>query len=299
VLAQPDQTAMDLHWTMFGISVRVNPMFWLTSALIGYGIAAHDLKTLVVWVFCVFVSVLLHELGHVLMGRVFGSNGQIVLMAFGGLALGATALRWRWQRILVVFAGPGIQLLVVPALFFACLSSKQIGNELAVQGLYFLLGINLVWPIFNLLPIWPLDGGQITREVCDGVAGRNGIRASLILSILLSGALALDILMRSLMNRPLLPIPGGFTFGPITALFFLLFAFSNLQELGRLPAENRNRNRYADDDRDDRWDRRRRDEDDLPWERPDDRAPRGSDDRVRHRPDDGYRRRDDDLPWER
>jgi stage IV sporulation protein FB len=292
---------------MFGIPVRVSPMFWLTSALLGYGFAARDMTDLVIWVLCVFVSVLLHELGHVLMGRIFGSNGQIVLMAFGGLALGATAVRYRWQRILVLFAGPGIQLLMVPALFFGVLSSHQIGNPLLVHALRFLLGINLVWPIFNLLPIWPLDGGQITREVCDGVAGVHGIRLSLLISIGVAGTLILDIVM-SMMGQPLLPVLGGFLASPITAFFFAMFIMNNVVELMRLPASRRrgldDRDERIDwnprDESSDRWRPRSRRNEELPWERSDDAFSRDADDRYRSRGDDGYRRRrEDDLPWER
>src|SRR5207302_5403914 len=60
---------------------------------------------LLIWIACTFVSILIHELGHVFMGRLFGSHGHIVLYSFGGLAIGSSALRSRWQRIAVYFAG--------------------------------------------------------------------------------------------------------------------------------------------------------------------------------------------------
>src|SRR5262249_7190 len=71
-IAQPTQ--FDLHWRMFGIDVRVHPLFWLFSAVLGWGFTGGRLDSLVVWVVVVFVSVLVHELGHVLTGRIFGSS---------------------------------------------------------------------------------------------------------------------------------------------------------------------------------------------------------------------------------
>ena len=67
---------------------------------------------LVLWIICVFVSILIHEMGHVLMGRLFGAEGHIVLYSFGGLAIGSKRLADRWQRIAVSFAGPLAQFIL-------------------------------------------------------------------------------------------------------------------------------------------------------------------------------------------
>ena len=47
--------------------------------------------------------------------------------------------------------------------------------------------INLFWPLLNLLPIWPLDGGQITREACVGALGQQrGLSISLGISLVVA-----------------------------------------------------------------------------------------------------------------
>ena len=69
------------------------------------------------WIACVFLSILLHEFGHVWAGRGFGSDASIVLYSFGGLAVGASDQRLRWQRIIVYLAGPGIQFAAAPERF--------------------------------------------------------------------------------------------------------------------------------------------------------------------------------------
>ena len=115
---EPNATSFDVRFRIFGIHVRVHPLFWLFSAILGWpsGLARNEQRLLVpfvlIWIGCVFVSILIHELGHVLMGRLFGSDGYIVLYSFGGVAVGSNDLRRRWQRILVTLAGPLVQLLL-------------------------------------------------------------------------------------------------------------------------------------------------------------------------------------------
>src|SRR5437763_2980709 len=107
------ETPYDLKWRMFGIHVRVHPLFWLISGILAWDyIRVFGIPAFLIAVACIFVSILIHELGHVVMGNFFGSHGHIVLWAFGGLAIGSTHLDNRWKRIAVTFAGPGIQLIL-------------------------------------------------------------------------------------------------------------------------------------------------------------------------------------------
>src|SRR5215472_16663222 len=54
-----------------------------------------------------------------------------------------------------------------------------------------ILFVNIGWAVMNLLPVYPLDGGQISREVFTLTTPREGIRYSLILSMVAAGAVAL------------------------------------------------------------------------------------------------------------
>src|SRR5688572_12787579 len=112
LLIEPEQTAYDWHFSLFGVPVRVSPWFWLASALLSWSFADEGMLYVAISMGCVFVSILLHEMGHVMVGRVFGSHGHIVLYGFGGLALGSSSLPGRWQRVAVFLAGPAIQLLL-------------------------------------------------------------------------------------------------------------------------------------------------------------------------------------------
>ena len=76
-----------LRFRLSGIPFAVTPYFWVGSAIFGAG-AAHGpngLLLLAVWVLCVFVSIVLHELGHALAARQVGVSPYVVLYQMGGL----------------------------------------------------------------------------------------------------------------------------------------------------------------------------------------------------------------------
>jgi stage IV sporulation protein FB len=270
LLLEPRETAWDLRWRMFGIPVRVHPMFWLVGLFMGMSAAKLGLQYVLIWVACVFASVLVHELGHVVMGMVFGQRGRIVLYAFGGLAIGSNQMTSRWQRIAVSFAGPlagflflaivlGVAWLRNPGFFSvylgyfqACLgipasqhnelrealATAVIPHPLEVDAVAQLIFINLLWGLVNLLPVWPLDGGQICRNVSEGISPENGLKISLGISLVTAGLLALHCIM-SRFGRPLLPLPVGSLY---TGLFFGMFALQSFQLLQQIQAQDRQRN---------------------------------------------------------
>ena len=174
---------------MFGISVRVQFSFWLVSLLFGlpfllqnrYGMFA-------AWVGCMFVSCLLKELAHVLVGRIFGVRGGIVLYSFGGDAVGPYETMRRWQRIIFHAAGPAMSfgLWAGAWAYFRYGNPALLGNaEIPVRRFVTLMmQVNWLWGCINSLPIYPLDGGKIVRELCEAVSRRHGLVFSLILSLL-------------------------------------------------------------------------------------------------------------------
>lgn len=278
MLADPGPTQLDLRFRLFGTNVRVHPLFWLVTALLGWpplgsGALGNGLGDVVVWVACAFVSILLHEFGHVWMAQAFGGRGQyITLYSMGGLACNADAPR-RWQRILILAAGPGIQLVLFAVLLGLVMTGTvgylirtkpgddvTVGQVVLRLALGDLLVMNFFWPLLNLLPIWPLDGGQITREVATGVSPRQGTVVSLWISVVVAGVLAANAFMVYTTQRSFIPPIGGFPIGNylggmFLALFFALFAFGSFQALMTQPRPQR---RYWEDDDDDLppWHRR-------------------------------------------
>jgi Zn-dependent protease len=245
------ETPFDLRFRLFGTPVRVHPFFWLIVTFLNFELIRYGLHVLLLWVFCVFVSILLHEMGHIWMGKLFGTRGQVILAGMFGLALGASyGIPERSKRILVYLAGPGIQLLVFAgllALLNIARPMPQIPAEMRQEwtmtqwfyllwyipddwpellGLFihFLLAINWWWPIINLLPIWPLDGGQVSRELFTWQNPEYGVRNSLALSF----AAALIVTVNALsaaMQGPTIPyLPSGDRF---FILFFAIFTYES------------------------------------------------------------------------
>jgi Zn-dependent protease len=99
-------------------------------------------------------------------------------------------------------------------------------------AVFFLIDINLYWAAINLLPVWPLDGGRISRELFDWFMPETGIRASLGLSLFVAGLLAINALTGHY-DRPLLPwVPAAGLWG---ALLFGMLAFQSFQEMQQAP----------------------------------------------------------------
>jgi Zn-dependent protease len=255
LLFEPERTNFDWNFRFFGVPVRVHPMFWLVSGLLGGNLleAPDGIKLLCLWIGCVFVSVLLHEMGHVAVGRIFGAHGHIVLFSFGGLAIGSSALTNRWQRIAVSLAGPGVQLLLWSGIWAFLNYGQEWVDFSAIprtvrQTISLLWYINLYWALLNLLPIWPLDGGRIARDFLEWLIPSGGLRFPLGLSMFTAGLFAVNSLA-ALAGKPFLPF---MTSGSMyTTLFFGMFALSNFQELQQTPSGP---HRYDGDSRD-------------PWER--------------------------------
>src|SRR5262249_7281511 len=117
-----------------------------------------------------------------------------------------------------------------------------------------LVYINIFWPIFNLLPVWPLDGGQVSREVWTKFAPRNGVRFSLIMSVIVCAIFPLNSLS-GLNGGPSIPyVPAG---GMFMVIFFAILAINNFLELQFLSRQRASGFRTHDDD----------DADRMPWER--------------------------------
>jgi Zn-dependent protease len=227
-LFEPERTSFDLKFVIFGIHIRVHPMFWFITAVMGWN--DRDMRLTLLWIGVVFLSILIHELGHVLMGKVFGSFGHIVLYGFGGLAIGSSNLAKRWQRNLVYFAGPLAQFILLGVVIGIWWLKDAQGAKFSPymsRTILYLYYVNLVWPILNLLPIWPLDGGRISREAFQWILPTGGTAISLIFSATIAGFLAIHAICAA-NGHPIIPFLGG---SMIMALFAAMFAISNLQEL--------------------------------------------------------------------
>lgn len=192
-LEAPGATDYDLRFQIAGIPVRISPWFWLMTIMLGVGPSEQGQPALLLlWAIAVSLSILIHELGHSLAFRYYGIDSQIVLYQFGGLAIptgrfGSTSRRMlakRHQSLVIAAAGPAAQLLAALVLIVGIRASgfgvplygfltdwMQIPSDplMPSERLFyfcsFFLDVSIYWAILNLLPVFPLDGGQISREL--------------------------------------------------------------------------------------------------------------------------------------
>jgi Zn-dependent protease len=201
-----------LHWSWFLVAViQISYRAQLYSS----------------YVWCVleylalFAIVLLHEFGHALACRSVGGRADlIVLWPLGGVAFvdppprpGATL----WS----LAAGPLVNALLMPILFVCWLVANSAHLQFTMsncyQFVYDLCWINLILLCFNLLPIYPLDGGQILRSLLWFIFGR--ARSLLIASTI--GLVAVASLLVFAIRTPWLGV---------MAAFALIQCWSGLQQ---------------------------------------------------------------------
>lgn len=193
MLGEPPPTPADLHFRLFGFPIRVHPFFWVVILILGMGGLgggqADPVETLI-WVVVAFISILVHELGHAVLQRRYGGHPWITLYGMGGLSSCDDCDRSPVSQILISAAGPiagfllagGILLLIYSRLL------EPIASPAVNLAIVYLLWINIGWGLLNLLPIYPLDGGRIARELFTLKGNvRQGVVQSLWLSVVLAG----------------------------------------------------------------------------------------------------------------
>jgi Zn-dependent protease len=132
-------------------------LFWFRG-----GDAANSL----LWAAVVTLSILVHEFGHALVARSYGLRPSILLHGLGGLCHHERAER-DLHDVLITAAGPAAGLLLGAAtwLFRAFFPELVFSPEWPwlATVVTMSLWVNIIWSIVNLLPLWPLDGGQLFR----------------------------------------------------------------------------------------------------------------------------------------
>lgn len=160
---------------LFGIRLAVHATFLLLLAWAGYEAwAAGGGAVGVAWnlavVLAFFGCVVLHELGHALTARRYGVNTpRILLMPIGGMAQLDRIPRQPSAEFLITLAGPAVNFAIVAALapFYwrDLLSDEPVAMFGATNFALNLLVANAVMGTFNLLPVFPMDGGRIFRAL--------------------------------------------------------------------------------------------------------------------------------------
>jgi len=185
-----------LHWSWVLVAI-----YQVNNARGGYPHIGWDIAQYLT----LFAIVLLHEFGHAFAARQVGGRAErILLWPFGGIAFVETPPRpgaYLWG----IAAGPLVNVALVPILYFLAsgycdpLDPRSIyifldGSWIEPLGkfLYSIFFLNTLMLVFNLLPVFPMDGGQILRGLLWYLAGPiKSLRAAAWTGLIVGGAILL------------------------------------------------------------------------------------------------------------
>lgn len=206
-----------IRFTFFGMPVEIQPWFWVILALLGSNFGQMDANAnqalgVALFVIAGAISIFVHELGHAFAGKIYKAQPFIVLHGFGGYAAFPGSYFTRMQSFLVTAAGPVTQLL----LGFIAFGSLLLLPELSEAFRSFISDLFLVsifWALLNLIPVYPLDGGQMMA------AALGPQRRKLCLQLSIAVAVIASVILYTQKIGIMMPI------------FMLYFAYQNYQEL--------------------------------------------------------------------
>ncbi|WP_221032431.1 site-2 protease family protein [Actomonas aquatica] len=155
---------LSLHWTFLALLAYLGWEGWTAAGWLGA-------TWLVGFVLAAFTCVVLHELGHALMAKRFGvSTARIVLMPIGGMAAFDRIPRRPRQEIAIALAGPAVNVGLVLLAFVLGVRFPADWDPLlfpitTAEFLRHLTAVNIVMGGFNLVPVFPMDGGRVFRAL--------------------------------------------------------------------------------------------------------------------------------------
>lgn len=172
----------------FGISVYIHPAFWLLPIFYLFSnLRATSLFHSILEVallFAVFFCVILHEFGHALAARMFGiQTRDITIYPMGGVARLERMSEDPFEELVIALAGPAVNLVIFFLLLPICIhfsatpfDFEHLNPPNNLSGslnhyLHMLMFSNLGLLVFNLLPIFPMDGGRVLRALLNLAVG--------------------------------------------------------------------------------------------------------------------------------
>ncbi len=161
--------------TIAGIPIKIHGtfavliIFLLGSGLLG-GRGLTAALSSVLFILAIFVTIILHELGHALTARRFGIRTRdITLLPIGGLARLERMPDLPRQELWVALAGPAVNLVIALICFAVLVLTTEDVPVVSLDSATGFLGrftaVNLALAIFNLLPAFPMDGGRALRAI--------------------------------------------------------------------------------------------------------------------------------------
>jgi Zn-dependent protease len=162
--------AMTLSFRFAGIPVAVS--LWFVALPLVVSMRDGPAKA-GIWLAVVFASVFIHELGHALGMRWFGFAPRIELHGLGGRTLFPPHAKPNArQSFIITLLGPLAGLALAFGALFVAVILDPSPESLGKYALTLVMGANLFWSVFNLLPILPWDGGLILESGVELLTGK-------------------------------------------------------------------------------------------------------------------------------
>jgi len=179
------------------------------------------------WVVSIFVAILIHELSHVRTAKKLGYKTDYVFIDIfhGGALIDSSYTRNNKDNLLIALAGPMSNLFLALGTFLITTLFVSVNPEVNIESpvtgfLAEFTGINVILFVFNLLPIYPLDGGRISKSIFRMIFGQDkGRKVNGFLSLVLS----LSALTYSIINFDIILI--------IFSIIFMIASFNELKPI--------------------------------------------------------------------
>lgn len=207
--------------TIAGIGIFIHWTFTLLIAFIIFinyknGQNSVQIAWSVLFLLCIFITVLLHELGHALTAKRYNiKTKDITLLPIGGIARLERLPENPLEELVVAIAGPFVNfMLAFITQFF--ITIPQDSEELLVllsSGINannFFLNfyiVNLTLAVFNLIPAFPMDGGRVLRAL---LAFRMNRNTATQIAARIGQLIALCFILIGIFSNPILILIGLF-----------------------------------------------------------------------------------------
>ncbi|KAA5611932.1 site-2 protease family protein [Rhodovastum atsumiense] len=202
--------------TLKGTVIRLHVTFllflaWIAAAHYAQG-GMSALVQGVAFTLLLFLSVVLHEFGHVLAARRYGvQTPDITLLPIGGVARLERIPERPVEELVVALAGPAVNLVIAVVLFLVLggtLPEQSLQMHAQDAGLLARLAVaNLFLVLFNLVPAFPMDGGRVLRAL---LAWRLGYGRATQIAASIGQGLAFALGVLGLFGNPILLFIGLF-----------------------------------------------------------------------------------------
>lgn len=146
-------------FSLFGIPVAVSG--WFLFLLFFFTRGLPTLREKIIWAVVITVSVLVHEFGHATLSKRYGLGPRIWLTGWGGATVHQHAKKDSHEALILI-AGPGFGYLLGGLCWGLLMGLPDLSLE-QMNFLAQMVWVNIFWSTLNLIPVFPLDGGQLLR----------------------------------------------------------------------------------------------------------------------------------------